>query len=254
MAPVPVSLYEPVLAQIDDKILACGGNRNKNCFHYQPKNDSWSFYSTSTFTHYTQPGEIFDNKIFIADDENPEVFDPVTKTWSSWLAPSKKSGDGPCLVAWKDTFILLGGSSNRRGIQTFNHSSNTWKVLESSSVPMDINLSACILLPSEEVLVVGSEGTPYLSSAALYNIKANTWKKLPDTTNRRDGTSLVRLGSRIFAIDGHFKNVVEEFNYNNSTWSPVEAKLITHRGGHPGVIPLPAEMFQHLPGGCDGVQ
>jgi hypothetical protein len=258
LAPITVSgseSYEPVLAYIDEKILACAGYEpNKNCYLYHPSNNSWENYSTSKFTHAYQPGESFNNKIYIKDDSNPEVFDPISNTWSSWPAPLNKTGDGSCLVAWKDTFILIGGSSTRRGIQRFNHSCNTWQFLDLSSAPMDIVYSGCILLPPDEILVVGSEGYPYQSSAAVYNIRANTWKKLPATTNPKNGASLVILGSRILAIDGHFKNIIEEFNYNTSTWSPVEAKLITHGDGHQGVLPLPAEMFQHLPGGCVGVQ
>ncbi len=255
MAPIPVSdsdSYEPVLSHIDDKILACGGNGNKNCFLYHPRNDSWSVYSTSNFTQNLQPGETFNEKIYVTDDSNPEVFDPISNSWSSWLAPLNKTGEGPCLVAWMDSFILLGGSSNKRGIQTFNHSSNNWQILDSTNVPMDIYFSGCALLPSDEILVVGSEYSNQ-RPAALYNIRSNTWKKLSDTTTRRDGTSLVILGTRIFAIDGHGGNIVEEFNYNTSSWKPVGTNLITHRRGHQGVIPLPADMFQHLPGGCIGV-
>ncbi len=233
--------------------MACGGLENKNCYLYHPNNDTWSVYSTSFFTHNLQPGEIFAEKIFITDDSNPEVFDPASNSWSSWPKPISKAGDGPCLVAWMDTFILLGGFSNRRGVQTFNHSSNTWQVLDSTNVPMDIYLSGCALLPSDEILVVGSEDSDQ-SSAALYNIRANTWQKLPETTNAKQGASLVILGSRIFVMGDHFENVIEEFDYNTFTWSLVDAKLITHREGHQGVIALPAEMFQHLPGGCVGVQ
>jgi hypothetical protein len=256
LAPIPVlgsDSYEPVLAYIDEKILACGGNSNKNCFHYHPRNDTWSVYSNSSFTHNLQPGEIFNDKIYIKDDSNPEVFDPVSNSWSSWPAPLNKTGEGPCLVAWKDTFILLGGSLNPRGVQNFNHSSSTWQVLDSSTVPMDIYLSGCTLLPNDEILVVGSENSD-LSSVTLYNIKENSWEKLSNTPSQRDGTSLVILGTKIFAMDGHFNNIIEEFDYNTSSWSPVAAKLITHRGGHQDVIALPAEMFQHLPGGCVGVQ
>jgi hypothetical protein len=119
---------------------------------------------------------------------------------------------------------------------------------------MDIYLSGCALLPNDEILVVGSEGSPFKSSMALYNIQSNTWKTLSETPNPRDGTALVTLGKRVFAVDGHYGNIVEEFNFNTFTWIPVGAKLITHRQGHQGVISLNAELFQHLPGGCVGVQ
>ncbi len=258
LSPIPSSVpefYEPVLAFTDEKILACAGNEpDKNCYLYHPNNDSWSVFSTSTFPHDRQPGEVYNDKIFINDDDHPEVFDPATNTWSSWASPLIKNGLGSCLVAWKDTFILLGGFSNRRGVQTFNHSSNTWQVLDSTAVPLNIFLSGCALLPSDEILVVGSEQSIYKSSAVLYNIQANSWKELPGTTNDREGASLVILGSRTFVMEDHFKNSVEELDYNTSSWSLVAAKLMIHREGHQGVIPLPAEMFQHLPGGCVGVQ
>jgi hypothetical protein len=160
LAPIPVpgsQSHEPVLAYIDEKILACAGYKpNKNCYIYHPNNDSWSIYSTSTFTHESQPGEIYNDKIYIKDDSNPEVFDPIINSWSSWPAPLNKTGEGPCLT-------------------------------------------------------------------------------------------------RVFAIDHDAKNVIEEFHYNNNTWSSVEAKLIVPRKHH-GTIALPAELFQHLPGGCVGVQ
>jgi hypothetical protein len=201
--------YEPVLAYIDEKILACGGNAHNNCFHYHPRNDTWSVYSNSSFTHNLQPGEIFNDKIYIKDDSNPEVFDPVANSWSSWPAPLNKTGDGACLVAWKDTFYLIGGYTDKRRVQSFNQSSNTWQILDSSSVPMDIVYSGCILLPTDEILVVGSEGSPFKSSVALYNIHSNIWKTLPATSSPRDATALVTLGKRVFAIDGHSGNIVE---------------------------------------------
>lgn len=252
LAPIPNGAFEPILAYIDDRILACGGRGNKNCNLYHPSNDSWSVYSTSSFTHSEQPGEIYDGKIFIADDSNPEVFDPASKTWYTWTAPLYKTGGGPCLVAWKDIFILFGGFSNRRGVQTFNHSTDAWQELDSSSVPIDIYFSSCILLPNDDILIVGSEDSPYRSSAALYNIRSNAWKKLPDTSISRHGASLITLGTRVFAMDSDERNVIEEYHYNSFTWSPIEAKLIAPRYHH-GTLSLPSEILQHLPFGCTGV-
>jgi hypothetical protein len=253
LAPLPVSLNEPVPAYIDNDIFVCGGIGNKNCYLYQTHNDSWSIVTAAKFTHDEQPGGIFNGKIYIKDDTNPEVFDTVSRTWSNWKAPLNKTGTGSCLIVWKDTFILLGGMSYQRGVQAFNLSSNSWKVLDSSSAPMDLFYSGCILLPTDEILVVGSHNT-FKSSAALYNIHSNIWKTLPATSNPRDATALVTLGKQVFAIDGHSGNIVEEFDYAKKTWRPVAPKLITHRGGHHGVISLPVELFQHLPGGCAGVQ
>ncbi len=160
LAPVPVSsegFIDPVLAFIDNKILACGGYYTKNCFQYHPNNDSWSIFSISKFTHYRFPGEIFNGKWFLADCCEPEVLDPVSNTWSSWPAfVSYGSGTGvcSCLVAWQDTFILLGGQISLNDMESFNHSTNTWQVVDSRPVPMDICDSSCVLLPSDEILVV----------------------------------------------------------------------------------------------------
>ena len=254
LASFPLSpIRQPVLAYIDNQVLACGGVTNKDCFLYNPENDSWKVYSSADHKHDYQPGEVFEKKIYIADDSNPEVFDPATKIWSSWPAPSNPSGWCPCLLAWQDLFILIGGDSNVRGVQTFNHSSNEWNVLDSSSAPMDVFCSGCVVLPNDDVLVVGSENND-VSSAAIFNVRSNAWRQLSDTSIERGGTSLVTLGSRVFAIDGHGGNVVEEFNYETQTWSPVDAKLTVFRKGHQGVVSLPADMFQHREGGCTGVQ
>ena len=233
--------------------MGCAGNENKNCYLYNPVNDTWEVFSSADHLHNYQPGEIYEEKIFINDVSNPEVFDPATKNWSSWPAPPNPSEVCPCLLAWHDSFILIGGEPNFRAVQTFNHSSNEWKVLDSSSVPMDVFCSGCAVLPNEDVLVVGSENAD-VTSAAVFNVRSNTWKQLPHTSIERGGTSLVPLGSRVFAIDGHGGNVVEEFDYKTQTWISVDAKLMVFRKGHQGVVALPAEMFQHREGGCTGVQ
>ncbi len=250
LARIPSGALEPVLAFIHDMILACAGKGNKNCHLYSPTNNTWSRFSTSNFTHDYQPGEIYNGKIYIADDKSPEVLDPVSNSWSRWPAPLNKTGESPCLVAWKDSFILLGGSSNRRGVQTFNHSSNKWHVLDSTAVPMDIYFSSCILLPSEEILVVGSEEKPFKSSVSLYHIQSNTWSTLPNTTYPKNGAGLVTLEKRVFAIDGHYGNIVEEFIYADATWKLMKAKLSSYRHGHLGVISLPAELFEKRPDEC----
>ena len=228
---------------------------NTNCFIYNIGFDNWSVYSSATYVHYDQPGEVYENKIYIVDDSRPEVFDPAEEIWSSWPAAPNKSGLGPCLLTVNATFYLFGGATNTRGVQSFNHSSQNWTVLDSRFVPMDIYLSGCLALPNEEVLIVGSESASYKFSA-LYNARSNTWTPVADTlTVSKNGISLVALGSRIFAIGGsNTVNVTEEFHYDNNTWSPIETKLLTLHGGHHGVIALPAKMFEHLPGGCVGVQ
>ncbi len=254
LAPIPLELlHDSIVALVDDKILACGGYQNRNCYQYLPNSDSWSFFSTGNFYHFGLPGRVFNNKLYIVADANPEVLDPATNTWSSWPTPLKKTDLGPCLVPWKDTFILLGGRINKNGIQMFNHSTNTWQIIESSSVPMDMAFSACTLLPNDQILVSGSDYDVSDAFASLYNIAANSWQELPDASSHRRANSLITLGTRVFDIRSSEENFTMEFHYKNNTWSQVEGQLIYPRLYY-AAIAVPAEMFQHLPGGCVGVQ
>lgn len=137
--------------------------------------------------------------------------------------------------------------------QAFNHSSMAWNSLNTNSAPMDIVFSGCVVLPTEDILIVGSEFEDQ-SSAALFNVESGTWTTLGSTTHPRNGTSLVTLGKRVFAIDGHAGNIVEEFNYNTNSWSSVPISLMTWRNGHQAALAVPAEKFMNLSGGCTGVR
>jgi len=74
--------------------------------------------------------------------------------------------------------------------------------------------TACTLLPTNHVLVAGSFQNPY--SAALYDIKNNSWEKLEDLKYNREGATLVNLSRRIFIIGGDYHYTInEEFHYAN---------------------------------------
>lgn len=211
--------------------------------------------TSSIYTHNYEPAASYDNKLFIADDANPEVYDPVTSTWSSWPTTPKLLGEGPCMVTWHDYFLLIGGRDSDNGVQRFSHATQTWNIVESSSAPMIVDFSGCIVLPTDEILVVGAEHPDIAGIAvALYNVTANSWTKLEDSQWNHHGVSLVQLGQRVFALGSRDQNVVEEFHYNNNTWTTLDNSLIVHRTGHQDVLSLPADLFQHLPGGCVGVQ
>ena len=54
----------------------------------------------------------------------------------------------------------------------------------------------------------------------IVSFSQNRWQSLGDTNYLRLGTSLVRLGHRVFALDGGgpLTEVTEEYHYNNNTW------------------------------------
>jgi hypothetical protein len=248
LAAFPVTSNNPVLVYVNEMIIACAGG--KSCWEYKIKENSWSVMATAPFTHNYQPGVVYQEKVYVMDEASPQVFDPSSRTWSNWPSPPKKSGTAPWMVGWKDSIILLGGGGNLRGVQIFNITQQTWAVMDSSQVPMDIFWSSSLILPNGNVLIVGSEQSGSYYSAAFYNPTNNSWKGLEKTVTSHFGSRLVQLGSRIFATDGYQTDLVEEFVLETYTWKPVDVKLQARRKGYHSLLALPAKLFSHLQGGC----
>jgi len=254
LANLPSGAMDPVLAFVDNKILSCAG-QNDICYQYHLSNNTWSVYATAPVKFSTTVGITFEEKLYLIDGMgHSEIFDPVANSWSTWEKPENISGYGSCIVHWNNKFLFLGGWTYPRRVQTYNPVSGEWELIDSDLVPMDMKMSGCAMLPSGDVLIVGSMEGSYDRSVAVYNPESNTWKKLDDATYDRHGAVVVVLGSRVFAIDGRGGNHVEEFDYNGYTWDSVSAGLITHREESIGVMALPAEMFNLLPGACTGVE
>jgi hypothetical protein len=252
LSDLPINCDNPVLVYVDEMIIACSGG--KSCWEYIVSQDSWSVIATAPFTHNYQAGVVHQEKLYVMDESNPQVFDSSSKTWSSWPSPPKKSGTAPSMVGLNDCIILLGGTSNLRGIQIFNITKQTWTVMNSSQVPMDIFWSSSLTLSSGNVLIVGSEKSGSENSTTFYNPKDNSWIELEKTATNHRGTRLVQLGSKIFAIDGYLTDVVEEFIFETYTWKPVNVELLVKCNGLHSVLALPANLFSHLQGGCQGVE
>jgi hypothetical protein len=248
----PISSRNPVLVYINEMIIACSGGTS--CWNYNITKDSWSVIANAPFGFKNQPGVVYGKRVYVIDESNPQVFDPSSNTWSSWPAAPNKFGGAPWMVGWMDCIILLGGSSNLRGIQIFNITEQTWTVMDSSQVPMDLWWSSSLTLSNGNVFVVGSEKSGSHYSAAFYNPKDNSWVKLDASDTNHFGTRLVQLGSKIYAVDGHKTDVVEEFLLETNTWKPVSVKLINKHDGLHSLLALPAKLFSHLQGGCQGVE
>ncbi len=252
LAAFPVIAYNPVLVYVDEMIIACSGG--KSCWEYNVKEDNWTVIVTAPFTHNYQPGVVYQEKVYVMDEASPQVFDPSSKTWSSWPSPPNKSGFVPWMVGWKDSIILLGGTSNLRGVQIFNVTQQTWTVMDSSDVPMDLKWSSAMTLPNGNVFIVGSEVIGSIYSAAFYNPANNSWVELEKTVTSKYGTRLVQLGNTILALDGVSSDRIEEFDLNTNTWKPIQIELqVNHNGWH-SLLALPAQLFSHLQGGCQGIE
>ena len=256
LTPFPERLFSPTLAYIDDKIIACptSGYDTKDCWQYSATKNNWTSIASLQYNHTYCTGVVHNDKIFIIDDSYPEVYDPKNNLWSTWPKPLQRTGSSPCLISWKDSILAIGGYGNPQLVQSFNSTLNTWEVLDEGT-PFDLYEPSCILLPTNKVLFVGSKD--YYQGVAVYDIGTNCWKKLKDTKNNHYGGAFVNLNGKIFLIGGgHTREagfLVEEFHYNNNTWTEVEASPINPQI-FSNALALPADMFAHLPGGCEGMK
>ena len=150
---------------------------------------------------------------------------------------------------------MFGGQIHPKTVNQFNHTTQIWTELDASAMSMEVYRSGCADLPNEDILVVGSNNSPYQSSAALYNVKENTWTSLGNTTYERAGDSIVTLGERVFVIGGYGSagGVNEEFIVKDNTWIEIGSKLILNRYLH-STLSVPASLLAHLEGGCEGVK
>ena len=211
----------------------------------------WSVYSNAQYLHSDYPGAVHADKIYLYHDQSPEIFDPIKNVWSNWTKASTSHGTYGCLVPWRDSLILLGGAGSVRAVESYNVATSTWMTID-SSVPFDIYKSGCVVLPSEEILVVGPASPPNNKYAAIYNVEDNQWTMVQDSSFDRDGTALAVLRKRTFAVGGGGDRGIEEFDYASKSWKTVNTPLIVPRRAH-SMIAIPAELFAHLPGGCEGV-
>ena len=130
--------------------------------------------------------------------------------------------------------------------------SQAWITLDSEA-PFNIFASGCAVLPTEEILVVGSYTESYRKSAFIYNVLENKWQQAEDSFYDRWASAVVALGSRVFAVGGYpNEKIVEEFISSTKSWITVEATVLVGRRDH-SMISVPAELFAHLPGGCTGI-
>ncbi len=258
LAPVPTSgsFFMPSLAFIDNKIIACPSFTpdTNNCWSYNITANKWSGF-TSVKYHLGGSGISYNNKIYIYDTTTPEIVDIKDNTTSSWPVPAKPIGTWPGLILWKDTILAFGGAQ-ANGVQSFNTSSKLWTVLDQGLAPINMFAPTCILLPSDEVLVVASYYA--LNGCALYSIKNNSWLKLDNVKYIRRGSSLVNLNGRFFVMGGEnvdnkaVTDIVEEFIYETKSWVTQTLKPSTVMG-YSSAIALPAQLFAYQIGGCKGL-
>jgi hypothetical protein len=193
-------------------------------------------------------GVVHQNKLWIADSSGAECFDPVASSWTSWPAYPTVVKYGSCLTIWQNTLMLI----DFFNLQTFDLTSNTWTT-KAIFPPQVIVYPACLTLPNNKILVVGTLGLP-----VLYDPTNDVWTELPPTYNAQGKVSLVQspLSRRVFLLGGNgTSTVAHEFNQNTNTWSSVAGGPVrtTNNAGYASAVFVPANPFNKMPGGCNGI-
>ena len=240
------------MALLDEKIVACGLSTSTSCYLYDISSNIWTLYSSSSKVHQG-PGVVHQGKIWLPDDTQPEVFDPVSKAWANWaVAPT--SSQNACFVSWKSYIIKFVGTN----IEKYDPSKNTWSTISSSAL-FSMDLSGCVTLPNDNILIAGTVADLSKSrSHAEFNVTSNTWTPIITGNVDHYASVALLLGNRAFVVptDADLKTPghVEEYIYSNKTISSsVQPFRFNTNTNYPSVIAAPAKWFARLVNRCTGV-
>ena len=95
----------------------------------------------------------------------------------------------PCLESRQDSIMLYEGFS----VQVYNTTTEQWSVLADKSAPIDMGLATCVLLPDDQILVVG------YSSVHVYDILSDS-REMKLTFPSTAYSNLIGLNGRVFTL------------------------------------------------------
>ena len=179
------------------------------------------------------------------DTSNPVVYNGATNAWTGMATPIYFMSLDSCTFVWRDSIFMLGYYR----YQKYSFTSQSWSILNTSP-PSPFYNPGCLVLPTDEVLVVGSVFNA--RQALMYNPLTNTWRTLPNLNVDQGPASLVQLGSRIFVVGG-LNNTAEEYNPTANTWNMVPFKQKYVHQGYSSTLAVPADLFASWNGGCKGI-
>jgi hypothetical protein len=59
LQPLPAPTTRPNLAYINEILLYCPSENSQQCYKYNPENNIWTLYTTTTYLHTKTPSNIF---------------------------------------------------------------------------------------------------------------------------------------------------------------------------------------------------
>lgn len=226
--------------------MTCSGGNTKDCYTYFVSNNSWAFYLAANHSYW--PYAVYQNKFYMSSYEATfqEVLDLETKVWSTWPLPPFNFRYA-CQVIWRDSFLRFGGNDNHTAVTMFNHTTQTWLVLDTPVAPMAFFRTGCALLPGDKVLLMGSALNT--KTYTIYDILANNWTFTGTLSYDLSDISVVSLGKRMFIIPGSILlGTVREFHVSNYSLTDAPVGLSQSRGLALAVVSVPARWFPNCIG------
>ena len=246
--------------------MVCGGVKpnTKQCWRYNIKTNDWTGTVPTNYYHTRTPAAVYNNKVYYLNTgSNSEIFDPIKKTWINWKSAPKDQGAHPCMVTWRDSFIVIGGSDNLSGVQMYNITSDSWKTLRANPLGERMGHS-CIQMPNskDKYLVVGKTSHDHRDSA-IYDASTDSWRRVADTKFSSMHSSLTALGNRVFVMGGRanlrvMQDTVEEYLVDKDVWE-VKSVRLPVKAIASAALSVPATWFDNknlnkpLANGCKGV-
>jgi len=240
-----------VLVPLNKQLVLCGGYQNGgNCFLYDVDTNTWSIISKGKYLH-SQKGTAHQGKIYLpnSDGNHPEIFDPLTKAWSSWPDSLGLFSPDACLVSWKGFILQLGGPCPySKNVLKYDPVSNLWSWLPASSTH-DFSQGGGMVLPNDNILITYVDA---LNQVAEYNVTSNTWLPTVLATSNLHYSYPVILGYRTLVISG-YSDVVHEYFYTNRTLVVVKESFPRLSFFSSVSTAAPANWFTKLLPTCYGV-
>jgi N-acetylneuraminic acid mutarotase len=187
-------------------------------------------------------GYVYDGSAFALD--SAELFDPVTKTWSTVGGLTTARGLHTATLLQNGQVLVVGGiGSNINALasaEVFDPAKRTWSTVGGLTIPRGLHTAT--LLQNGQVLVVGgSQLGSTLASAELFDPTTNTWSIVGGLTDGRDAhTATLLQNGQVLAVGGFVLggNVTsaELFDPATKTWSTLATGLTDARDFHTATL------------------
>ena len=122
---------------------------------------------------FRYPSKLYMDKFYVLGlNTQNEVYDFSTNIWGQWPPAPQAVGAMSCMVTWRDSFIVFGGTFPPTGVQIFNHttqvSSNGSMSAPLKSVCQLEILLLLVMQPTFLLLAIESTRLLYCKSSHLF--------------------------------------------------------------------------------------